>query len=429
MMTLGFAFLLAGITLANWMHFQRVLCPAVIFSGVWAAILFGLVLSGSAFYSLSPATLALCTVSITCFSIGSRLVPSPRRTPNPAEKSYTLPVVDACLVALVSLFPLYWERLNTIGMSSGDPNFLRKIRADLVLNDVGEGGMGLGPFRYIIPLLVVFTLIATVECYRARKGKWRIAVWMLLSLAYFLPTGSRLGAMILLISVVCAISLSSGRLRLHTALLFVLLFTMVFSFAAVELEKGGSPYSTLEENVSGVTYSFRLYALGGIVACDQLLSSNTEPTSGQINSLRFFYAFSRTIGLPVTVPANVEISVQTPELTNVYSIYYYYFEDFGWLGLMAIFICLGSLLGFVFNRALRGFPEAIVLSSVACAYLVFTCSGDPFLNGLSPCIQTTAEVFAVYFVARLLRRAARRRTARVRSHQQRFLFVPIMRKT
>ena len=116
--------------------------------------------------------------------------------------------------------------------------------------------MGLGPFRYIIPLLVVFTLIATVECYRARQGKWRIAVWMLLSLAYFLPTGSRLEAMILLISVVCAISLSSGRLRLHTALLFVFLFTMVFSIAAVQLEKGGSPFSTIEENVSGVTYSF-----------------------------------------------------------------------------------------------------------------------------------------------------------------------------
>ena len=54
--------------------------------------------------------------------------------------------------------------------------------------------------------------------------------------------------------------------------------------------------------------------------------------------------------MPVTVPAVVETPVQTPELTNVYSIYYYYFEDFGWLGFMAIFICLGILLGFLFNR-------------------------------------------------------------------------------
>ena len=123
MMTLGFALLLAGITLANWMHFRRVFCPAVIFSGVWAAILFGLALSRGAFYSLGPTTLALCSVSVMCFSIGSRLVPPARRTPNFADKSYTLAVVDACLVALISLFPLYWERLNAIGMSSGDPNF------------------------------------------------------------------------------------------------------------------------------------------------------------------------------------------------------------------------------------------------------------------------------------------------------------------
>lgn len=119
MMTLGCAMLLTGISLANWMHFRRILCPAVIFSGIWAAILFGLVSSRSAFYSLGPVTLALCTVSVTCFSIGSRLVPPPRRILNVTSKSYALPVVDACLAALVSLFPLYWVRLNTIGLNSG----------------------------------------------------------------------------------------------------------------------------------------------------------------------------------------------------------------------------------------------------------------------------------------------------------------------
>jgi len=188
----------------------------------------------------------------------------------------------------------------------------------------------------------------------------------------------------------------------------------VFSFAAIALGKGGSRYADGWENVSSVAYSFRLYSLGGIVACDQLIRTDAAVSRGQIKSLRFFYAVGKALGFDLEVPEAVELPVPTPGSTNVYSVYFYYFKDLGWAGMAAIFVALGALLSLLFSYALSGRPEAMVLSSLGCAFLVFTCSGDPFLNGLSSSIQAAAEVFLLYKVSRLWGGGAARRLPRHR---------------
>jgi len=163
-----------------------------------------------------------------------------------------------------------------------------------------------------------------------------------------------------------------------------------------------------------VAYSFRLYSLGGIVACDQLIRTDANVSHGQIKSLRFFYAVGKALGFDLNVPQAVELPVPTPGPTNVYSIYFYYFKDMGWVGMAAIFVGLGALLSLLFSYALSGRPEAMVLSSLGCAFLVFTCSGDPFLNGLSSSIQAAAEVFLLYKVCRMCGGGAARRQPRHR---------------
>jgi oligosaccharide repeat unit polymerase len=418
-MTFGCALLVAVCTFVNWRLLRSVLCPPVIFSGLWAAILFGLVLSGNDFYTLGPTTLGLCLVSVVSFSVGCQLVPSLRRKvrrgPEPTrsskERKYLLRTLDVLLALFVIALPLYWSQLNAIHQASVDSNFLRSVRTEMVLTDTGRGTNGFGLLRYVLSIPIVLTLIATVEAYRGRERKWRIVAWIVVSLAYFVPTGSRTTAVVLIIGVLCAVRLTSGRLRLRTALISTLAAASVFSFAAIALGKGGSRYADGWENVSSVAYSFRLYSLGGIVACDQLIRTDAAVSHGQIKSLRFFYALGKALGFDLEVPQAVELPVPTPGPTNVYSIYFYYFKDLGWVGMAAIFAALGALLSLLFSYALSGRPEAMVLSSLGCAFLVFTCSGDPFLNGMSSSIQAAAEVFLLYKVCRMCG-AARRRPRR-----------------
>lgn len=421
-MTLGCALLVSACAYANWWLFRSVLCPPVIFSGVWAAILFGLVLSGSDFYALGLTTLGLCLLSVLSFSVGCQLVPPLRRKVyrdlearnTPFERTYLLRILDISLGLFVAALPLWWSGLNAISQASGDPNFLRSVRSEMVLSDTGGGTFGFELVKYVLPILIVMTLIATVESYRGRERKWRIVAWTIVSLSYYLPTGSRLAAMVLLIGVLYAVSFSSGRLRLRTVLAVSLVFVSVFSLAAIQLGKGGSLDADIAENLSGVARSFRLYALGGIVACDQLIRTAAVTSGGQIRSLRFFYLVGKALGVDVDVSRTVDLEVPTPDITNVYSIYYKYFDDFGWLGVGTIFVGLGALLRLLFNHALSGRPEAMVLSSLGCAYLVATCVGDPFLLGLSSCIQATAEVFLVYSFSRMLGRNA---AGRFRRHR------------
>ena len=408
-MTFCCALLISVCAFANWRRFRSVLCPPVIFSGLWAVILFGLVLSGGDFYPLGAETLLLCFASVLCFSIGWRLVPPHRRRShrgletmnNSSQRLYVLRTLDVFLGLFVAALPFYWTQLSAINQASGDPNFLRSVRAEMVLSDTGHGTLGFDSFRYVLPLLILMTLIATVESYRGRKRKWRIVAWIIVSFAYFIPTGSRLAAMVLLVGVLCAVRLSSGRLRPRAVLAACVVFVAIFAFAAIALGKGGSRYAERWENVSGVARSFRLYAFGGIVACDQLIQIGAPTRGGQIKSLRFFYALGNALGLDVDVPAAIDAPVPTPDEINVYSVYYYYFKDFGWSGVVTIFVALGVVLRVLFDHALSGRPEAMVLYSLGSAFLVFTCSGDPFLSGLSSCIQATVEVFLVYNLWRL----------------------------
>jgi oligosaccharide repeat unit polymerase len=419
-MTFACALLLSACAAVNWRLFRSVLCPPVLFSGLWGAILFGLVLSGSDFYPLSLTTLGLCLLSVLSLSLGYRFVGPLRRNAcrtlearnAPYERLYLLRILDIALGLCVAILPVYWSRLSTISQESLDPNFLRGVRAQMVSVDAGLAASGSDFFTYVLPIMTIMTLIATVESYRGRERKWRIAAWTIVSLSYYIPTGSRLAAIVLLVSVVCAMALSSGRLRLRTVLAAGMVFVPIYSFAAITLGKGGSPFADTGENASGVARSFRLYALSGIVACDQAIQAGTSTGERQMRSLRFFYALGRGLGFDVDVPDTLDGPIATPDMTNVYTIYYYYFKDFGWLGVAAIFVALGALLRILFNHALSGRPEATVLSGLSCAFLVLTCAGDPFLRGLSLCIQVAGEVFLVYRLSRLIGSTVARRFQR-----------------
>src|SRR5580700_5198399 len=154
-MTFGCALLVAVCAFVNWRLLHSVLCPSVIFSGLWAAILFGLVLSGSDFYALGPTTLGLCLMSVLSFSVGCQLVPSLRRrvrrgpapTHSSHERKYLLRILDVLLVLFAVALPLYWSQLNAIHQASVDSNFLRSVRAEMVLTDTGRGTNGFGLIR------------------------------------------------------------------------------------------------------------------------------------------------------------------------------------------------------------------------------------------------------------------------------------------
>jgi len=403
-MTLIAAVFLILTGLCNWKLSRSLMFPSVVFSWVWAAILFGLVLSGAAFYPLSTTALLVCIVSVLSFSFGSamgltrkvdeRLL---RRTCPVDRKSTSVSrILTVSLVLMLASVPVYISYLQRLRQQSiFFASFFKAVRFEMT-----QGETGLGPFDYAIYGSILFSSIAVVEAFRLRRGKWKAILWVVTTLGYVLLTGSRLTSIVLLISILSIATMFRGWPSMRTLGMIAACFIAIFSFSAIMLDKGGSRNAELAQNAETISRSFRTYALGGLVAFDQRRQALPEPT-GPKRSLRFLCAFSRSLGYSCDLVEPIEAGTFTPEWCNVYSVFGNYYMDFGWPGLFVIFSILGVLFSTLFRHAAQGEPEAIALYGIGCAFLVMTSASDPFLAGFSACAKAVIFVICVYNVHRL----------------------------
>jgi oligosaccharide repeat unit polymerase len=400
---------IAGLAFLNWRYAKSLVFPPVVFCLVWAGILMGLVLSGDTFYQLGFATMAICSLGCLSFSVGG-IALNPACRPgtfkrwhprSPLEDQWTLRTIDILFVAFICLYPIYWLRLAAIGHGSVGIELLRSVRTEMVEGDLGNAA-GLGFFRYVMSALIVITLIVTTETCRLRLSKSRLFLWIILGMAYNVPTGSRLSSLIVLFGVLAIFAFVQSRIPILPAVSIGLAVAVIFSVAAVALGKGGNLNESPLENAESVARSLQVYVLGGIIACDQTLQKPPN-LPREARSLRFFYAVADVLGRSESEASTLLPYVNTPSETNVYSVYYGYLRDFGWAGVSALFLCLGAALAGVYRAAARGRPEAVTLLGLTSAYLVLTCEGDPFIAGLSACIQSAALVIVLYNLVPLLR--------------------------
>ena len=408
-MTLLVAVFIAVLAMLCWFHSRSLLFPPVVFCSVWAVVLIALALSGDAFYALSDLTLFLCTLSCLAFSAGGIGFSCLQREGKlrqigfkSAQKGvWTLRTVDALFIVFAVLYPFYWTRLAAIGQGSVGLYLLQAVRTEMVQGDTGSSA-GLGIFSYVLFTSILITLIVTTETCRLHLPKGRLFLWIALTMAYNIPTGARLGSLEVMFGVFAIFAFVKGRFPFVAALSIGTCVLFIFTVASVVLGKGGSLENSPLENVDGVTKSLQVYALGGIVACDQLLQHSPVRTD-KAPSLHFFFEVGSALGLNSQAPPLRRREVSTPWTTNVYSIYYDYLQDFGWVGTSIIFFSLGAAMASLHWLAATGRPEAITLLGLGCSYLVLTCAGDPFIVGLSACIQSVVFVLLIYNLVPLLR--------------------------
>jgi oligosaccharide repeat unit polymerase len=169
---------------------------------------------------------------------------------------------------------------------------------------------------------------------------------------------------------------------------------IVFTAPAVLLNKGGDPAKSLGENVSGVLGSLRHYTVSGLVAFDHVV--NDPSVFPPWFSFRFFFAVGRNLGLDVDVPPIILPFAATPAPTNIYTIYASYFADFGWIGVGVLMCVHGFVVTMLYQAAVRGRPEAVILFGLAVSNLMVSAAADGFLVGLSYWIQAVLCTLVVY---------------------------------
>ena len=105
---------------------------------------------------------------------------------------------------------------------------------------------------------------------------------------------------------------------------------------------------------------------------------------------------ANVFGAKIYVPALILDDTDTPAPTNVYTMYFTYYSDFGSPGVMVIMLALGGIHALVYHTARRGHPLSIILYGFLLASLLLTNANDPFLTGLSSWLQITVISLAIY---------------------------------
>jgi oligosaccharide repeat unit polymerase len=390
--------------LAVW-HFRSAgsaLFPPVLFAIIWASVLLGIALSGDTFYPLSIETLGLLLLGLLSFGLGGHLgllsTDSQRVSPR-HEYTYRLPVshvLNGGGAFLLAVLPFYWSRVQGIVARADPDDFWGSLRGEAS----ESGGITLGYFAYIGAFASFLAMVAVYDVYatKERAGVWqrlRVLLLVALALSFHLGSGGRLESLLLFFAITGLVWLRSNRIRLGPAILGGIMAGVIFAVVGYLLGKGASKDVPFTENVGTMAHEIRFYVLSGTVGFDRVvrgfLTLAPEP-----RTLRFFVAMAKAFGAKVDVPDIVMPFVDTPQTTNVYTMYLTYYTDFGWMGVAIIPFLLGLVAGIVYQGFRRGIPHCYILYAYFIGSLVLGIAGDMFVAALSHWVQIGVYTFVLF---------------------------------
>lgn len=375
------------------------LYPPALFSGIWAVLLGGLWLSGDKFEPISIYSISIFVVGTLAFSVGglptiSDMPSLPQKSQTEEQRQNIYKALNIAILVLALAFPLYIQKLIELSLSYQSDNFFIGLRGT-TSNESGS----LGIFSYIIAFSTFFALVGFCQDDGHRKRRAQSIILIIIAFIYSLSTTARIGALMLGFSLVGIACIRNAKINIKALLIGSIGTVSIFSLGAVVLNKGASIETSLGENISSISDGIQAYALSGIVAFDQVINGYSGVTS-DFRSLRFFGAFAKAIGFDVNLPSSNLDYTLVPIPTNIYTIYFGYFTDFGWIGLIALMFLLGLITSWIFKRAVNKDPFSMIMYSLIFSSLILTCASDPFLISLSYWIQATIFLKAVFLFTR-----------------------------
>lgn len=377
------------------------LYPPVVFTLLWSVVLFFLILSGSFFYPISASALLVFLLGSLALSVGG-IVSLARKanisTPVLSRGKWTGRVLDASLILLLIMLPFYVVTLRHLSSMSGVSDFWVGLR---IQTSSGFRGNGLGVFSYVIMLGNLASLAAVVQLTKSSYSKRKTYILLFVTFLYGIASAARTGTIMLLFSLVLILALRR-KLRVKTASLLAITLLVLFVLPAFFLGKGINKKDTILENVVSMRESMQIYFLAGPVAFDQATFGSGEAVpSGK--SLIFFKRLFHAVGLTQSaVPSIIYNYTYTPKLTNLYTVYFPYYSDFGLPGVGIAMFALGFILTTIYRAAAGGNPIFIILYSLGFSMLILTSGGDWFLTSVSVWIQATVFSFLLYRVPPLV---------------------------
>ncbi len=365
---------------------QIIFAPSVIVSGIWFICILLYFVLDHGLYPINNKFLVPISIWVSCFCFFSLLaqslsVSTPFKNISPNKVARDIYFYFSLITLPFLVYDIY--TLITKGLGSNIFSVLRNA------NIIGFEKQGI---ERTSSFFVIFWFVSyIIELLSASKSnRFRLATLLLMNIFYaFITMGKSSFLSIFIASAI--ILFYQKKIKLKTIALGVgILF---FLFLGIQ---------TIRSNNNDQIHSndfISLYLLAGMPAFETLEPAST--TYFGENTFRFIYAVGYKFHLIAIEPKSaLQEFVSVPESTNVYTVLYPYYKDFGLIGIIIFASLLGFLFGHIFKRAQRGDTYSLVIYSLLSICLVLQFMNDVFFMTFSQNLQYIIIAYIPFFITK-----------------------------
>lgn len=192
-----------------------------------------------------------------------------------------------------------------------------------------------------------------------------VAFWIAVCIASVvnLAGGGRTGLLSLIAALTSVYLLQSNRLTLRASLRIVRIPLLLFVVLYVGLIFVNKNTSDISGGVGAVVVYFVVtYLIGPTSAFDHVVQQPSDFLTSSSHTFEFFLKMADSLHLVTySPPPLLDQFIQVPFPTNVYTVYKFYFTDFGIVGCMACITGIGFLHTLLYRKAKTGSELALFI--------------------------------------------------------------------
>jgi oligosaccharide repeat unit polymerase len=359
------------------------LFPPALYALYWAGVLVCSVVIRFGDYSMTVDALMVFLVGSMVFSIGGYAAMRcvgwgiPREPIFPKRKHFIQSCIIAYSVGLLAFFPLFFSTLKSVGETLGIEELA--LAARVAFGESDRGGIP----RYFLSLTSVGGIMAYCAAWLydgQRRDKFVLGLAVFAPLMMNVLTFARTPVYMLLTGVL-AILMFRKSIRKRTVVMYAILGISLGILMGSVLGKGPE-FDAGKSFPHAIVEKVAVYIVGGPVGFGYVKEIPTSVGDPGL-SLRFFTQAASSFGMDIKLPHNV-LGEFSDILGNVYTIYFAYWLDWGWWGVVVISIIMGYLCTAVYGFARMGNPVAGVAFGLVTGAMLNSAIGDGIFGSSVP---------------------------------------------
>ncbi|MEC5394816.1 O-antigen polymerase [Bergeyella sp. RCAD1439] len=360
---------------------RKILNPLFITPFLWGGLLFLYWAIPHPLYALQEQFLYAILIWVFSFFMGGLLFVNKKKFGS--GDLYNKKVFNMYYYVVLVFAPMALITLVMEAIKVGPEMFFLRLR--LINTGLDEDdSFSLGALGYVFNFTNVVCLLFTF--YYEKLSKFKYYVVLFLAFLLGIITLARTSLVALIIGIFVILYFKKVLKKKHY-------FYFVGAFAAIMLMITMFR-SFHEESSIEIADTLAIYLLAGMPAFDTLVYYPTEDVGNY--TFRFFYAVANALGADYGVEKTILSYAYVPMPTNVYTVMYPFFKDFGNIGVGIFGFTYGVI--FVGIYKLKINPIGVILYALILPSLMLQFFGEYIYQNFSTYLQYMIFLLAPYFL-------------------------------